>query len=304
MSKFIRTVLSLTILFMFILSSCNLPSATQQVGEPNTVFTQAAQTIEAQLTRSAPFNTPTLPPAPPTNTPISLPTLALASSTPAASPTAICDQAFFIKDVTIPDGTSMSAGDVFKKTWRIKNTGTCTWSGYTLVFDAGEAMNPVIDPIPTVGPGQEVDVSVTFTAPSDAKTYFSYWRIRNASGILLPVIGGDANKSFYVEIKVGDGGSGGPFAVTNVTMSASGSCGNFTITANITTNGAGSVTYKWKRSDGAIDNQAHDPIIFDAAGTQSVSTSWHLGAAGSHWMDIYIDNPNHQQFGRANLSCP
>jgi serine/threonine protein kinase len=95
-----------------------------------------------------------------------------------------------------------------------------------------------------------------------------------------------------------------PFEVTVVNMSASGSCGHFIIQADITTNGAGNVTYKWKRSDGATDNASHPDVVFNSAGTQSVTTEWYLGASGSHWMDLYIDNPNHLQFGRANFSCP
>jgi hypothetical protein len=72
-------------------------------------------------------------------------------------------------------------------------------------------MSPVTDPIPTVAPGQEVDVSVTFTAPAELKSYKSYWRIRNPSGVLLPVFGGVDNKTFFVDIKVGYASSGFDF---------------------------------------------------------------------------------------------
>jgi hypothetical protein len=56
--------------------------------------------------------------------------------------------------------------------------------------------------IGTVPAGQEVDLSVNFTAPTAAGTYRSYWRIRNGSGVLIPVLGGTEGKSFFVEIKV------------------------------------------------------------------------------------------------------
>jgi hypothetical protein len=79
------------------------------------------------------------------------------------------------------------------------------------VFDSGEAMSPVPDPIGTVAPGQEVDVSVTFTAPTTNNTYRSYWRVRNASGVLIPVSFGNEGKSFYVEIKVATVSSGFDF---------------------------------------------------------------------------------------------
>ncbi len=108
------------------------------------------------------------------------------------------------------------------------------------------------------------------------------------------------SRKFYVQIKV----ETGKFAVTSVTFTTSGGCGSFTATANITVNGAGTVTYKWLRSDGATDTVTHDPLEFTAAGTKSVSQSWSTTASGSKWIDIYIDKPNHQQFGRATFTCP
>ena len=174
------------------------------------VFTAAALTVQAQSTQLAPFSTPTLPPAQPTNT-LVIPTVAVPTVTRVVSPTPACDQALFVKDVTIPDGTVVAPSTTFKKTWRLRNIGTCTWSGYTLVFDSGEAMSPVIDPIGTVAPGVEVDVSVTFTAPTTNNTYRSYWRVRNASGVLLPVSFGSDGKAFYVEIKVATVSSGFDF---------------------------------------------------------------------------------------------
>jgi hypothetical protein len=196
-------ILSIVSIVVLILSACNLPSGTP-TAEPNVVFTAAALTVQAQSTQMAPFSTPTLPPVQPTITSIVVasPTLAIPTVTRSVPPTAACDQAQFIRDVTIPDGSEIAPGATFKKTWRLKNIGTCTWSGYQLVFDSGEAMSPVPDPIGTVAPGQEVDVSVTFTAPTVTKTYRSYWRVRNASGVLIPVSYGTDGQSFYLEIKV------------------------------------------------------------------------------------------------------
>ena len=204
--------LSLVSIFVLIFSACNLPSGTP-TPEANVVFTAAALTVQAQSTQLAPFSTPTLPPAQATNTvaPITSPTLAIPTITRAVSPTPACDQAQFIRDVTIPDGTVVAPGTTFEKIWRLRNIGTCTWSGYQLVFESGEAMSPVPDPIGTVAPGQEVDVSVTFTAPTTNNTYRSYWRVRNSSGVLIPVSFGSEGKSFYVEIKVANVSSGFDF---------------------------------------------------------------------------------------------
>ncbi len=63
-------------------------------------------------------------------------------------------------------------------------------------------------PLPTVAPGQELDVSINMVAPTTPGTYRGYWRIRNASGVLIPVAGGYQGKSFFVEIKVQTTSSG------------------------------------------------------------------------------------------------
>src|SRR5262247_2508782 len=106
MSTFIRNTLILTVILL-ILAACNLPSNAPATEEPNVVFTAAAQTIEAQLTPSPSFSTPTLPAILPTNT-----TLA-SSATPirppaTVPPTAMCDLAQFVRDVTIPDGSTFA----------------------------------------------------------------------------------------------------------------------------------------------------------------------------------------------------
>jgi len=118
---------------------------------------------------------------------------------------ATCDWAQFIADVTVPDGTAYTPGAAFRKTWRLKNIGACTWTtSYSLVFDSGEKMGaPSAVNFPAnVAPGQTVDLSVDMTAPSAAGHYFGYWKLRNAGGVIFG-IGYTANKPFWVEIYVG-----------------------------------------------------------------------------------------------------
>lgn len=210
MSKSVR-IISILLVAVVILSACNLPSNAPATEEPNAIFTAAALTVQAQLNQSTPFSTPTIPPPQPTNTVAApLPTLApVSTNTPIQSPTPACDAALFVKDVTYLDGSQVEPGATFKKTWRLRNVGTCTWSGYALTFDSGEAMGGVPDPIGIVGPGQEVDVSVSFTVPTTLSgTVRSYWRLRNTTGVLLPVQNGFNNKSFFVDVKVGLTSSG------------------------------------------------------------------------------------------------
>jgi len=130
------------------------------------------------------------------------------STFPAAEATpvhaAACDWARFIADVTVPDGTTYAPGAAFRKTWRLMNIGSCTWTtSYALVFDSGEIMGaPTAINFPyNVAPGQSVDLSVDMIAPSSAGHFFSYWKLRNASGTIFG-IGSSANMAFWAEIYV------------------------------------------------------------------------------------------------------
>jgi hypothetical protein len=99
-------------------------------------------------------------------------------------PTQLVDEIMYVSDVTIPDGKEMQPGEKFIKTWRVKNTGTTTWSrGYTLVHFKDEKMNgPDNVSLPPAKPGESVDVSVSLTAPSTTGMHHSTWKARNPQG--------------------------------------------------------------------------------------------------------------------------
>ena len=80
--------------------------------------------------------------------------------------------------------------------------------------------------IGTVAPGQEVDLSVTLTAPATNGSYRSYWRIRNPSGVLLPVLSGHQGTSFFADIKVGVFSSGYDFYTKATSATWISSAGN------------------------------------------------------------------------------
>ena len=69
----------------------------------------------------------------------------------------------------------MTPNQEFVKTWKIKNTGDCTWGdGYSLIYSYGDRMSG--QPVPfsvVVLPGQEVEVSVNFKAPGSIGEYTS-----------------------------------------------------------------------------------------------------------------------------------
>ncbi len=247
------------------LGACNLPSKNTE----DIASTAAAQTVAALLSATptsggvTPSFTQLSTPATPTFTP-----LPISTNTPAVTPTPNCNVAQFIADVTIPDGTVMTPGQAFTKKWRVKNIGSCAWSGYLLVFDSGDSMiGPASKPISTLNPGQEVDLEVALTAPATAGNYRGYWRITTNGNVLVPIVDGYQGKSFYVDIKVqgpatATNTSAPAFSVTSVNFTNTGACGGFTATANVIANGAGSVTYHWVWSDGATDSTVHAPIVY------------------------------------------
>lgn len=112
----------------------------------------------------------------------SVPTNNLFETTPTQ---VICDDAKWVEDVTVPDGTQMSPGQDFVKTWKIRNTGSCTWgTGYVPIFAYAEKMGGIAEPLTgAVAPGEEVEISVRFKAPTNTGEFASTWRMANASNV-------------------------------------------------------------------------------------------------------------------------
>lgn len=200
-------------LTLVLLTACNFPrSGVTPQARPETILTYAAQTVEAQLTLSAGEIQATITPGGATPT-ATLEPGDTATTPPDTTSTAgttttseICDRGGFVRDVNYPDDTIVEAGEVFTKTWRLENTGTCTWnSNYAIVFDHGDAMgSPASLPLTdgNVPPGEELDVSITLTAPDDSGEYQGYWKLRNQAGQIFG-LGSNADREFWAKVRVG-----------------------------------------------------------------------------------------------------
>jgi hypothetical protein len=93
-----------------------------------------------------------------------------------------------VEDVTYPDNTITAAGEKFTKTWKLQNTGKCTWAGYTIAFASGDRMDsPDSAPVPDTGPNQTVDVSIDLTAPAADGAYLGNFELHNAEGDKVPI---------------------------------------------------------------------------------------------------------------------
>ncbi len=110
------------------------------------------------------------------------------STPPDDSPSPTCNDSAFVADVTVPDGTNFSAGTSFTKTWRIRNSGSCTWGqDYTFVFVSGDQMGGpnAVGLSRSVAPGHTIDISVNLVSPGSSGSYRGYWRLRTSAGELF-----------------------------------------------------------------------------------------------------------------------
>ena len=212
-----KTILGLkTLMVLTLLLTACAPAATPEPTiDANQLYTQAAQTVIAQLTKNAPpaTQTPAVTKAPtatntlqggllPTLPPLStLPSL----STPTRSALNIADKAQYITQ-SPGDGTNVTAGKVFNITWHLKNTGTTTWNTnyvyrfYAAVNKIGTAANGY-NLTKSVPPNGEIDLTVVATAPGNPGTYDTKWVLTNAEGSNF--------SSFDLSINVVAGPTGG-----------------------------------------------------------------------------------------------
>ena len=111
------------------------------------------------------------------------------------------DYSGLVTDVTVPDNSIVTAGSVFEKIWRINNLGPVVWENRRLVCiddeiilfrKQGDDLIPLERdylvpmekevPIATTGPGETVEIKVTFRAPILPCTTISYWKMVDENG--------------------------------------------------------------------------------------------------------------------------
>jgi len=191
--------LALLLVCGLLLSACGPSTTPEPTADVAAVRTSAASTVEAKFTLTAAAFTPT--PRPPSTEASEPEATATETETSAAvitneegTPVELCDSLGYdvtTVDVNVPDNTIMSPGQDFIKTWLVTNTGACPWgAGYVLAYagytDQMSGQFIALDEV--IQPGQEVEVSVQFTAPDAAGEYLSAWTMRNPQGITFPEV--------------------------------------------------------------------------------------------------------------------
>ena len=187
------------ILLALLVVACG-PSATPADPTPDVaaVRTSAASTVVSQFTLTAAVFTPTSSLSTETPAQEATPTetqpVAAQVTNAEGTTVALCDSLSYsvaTVDVNIPDNTVLTPGQDFIKTWKVKNNGSCPWgAGYVLSYAgyANQMSGQFIALTEVIQPGQEVEVSVQFSAPDSAGEYLSAWQMKNPQGITFPEI--------------------------------------------------------------------------------------------------------------------
>lgn len=110
----------------------------------------------------------------------------------------------FIKE-TIPDGANYQPGQVFHKTWTIKNGGSRIWNAeYGLAITSTKLANETLGslekiPLPhAVKPGEIVEIGVDLIAPEQNGQYTVYYQLMDETETPVP------NSQIWVSITVGN----------------------------------------------------------------------------------------------------
>jgi len=290
-------------------SACGSPAQNESI-----ISTAVAQTVQAGETNPEvvilPTNTPetainaTLTPA---ITPTSEPTLVPASSDPN------CIGAALIGEYP-PDQTLFTPGEYFWKTWTIQNSGTCAWdSTYKLIFWSGDQMGSSFSyPLPEdVLPGEQKEITIYLQAPALEGAYTGYWRLQTPWNANFGV--GPYSQAIYTSIVVDKKPQRdyGILSVTyNIVRDPPTGCPvnvRYTVYATITTNGPYDFQYYWNQSD--ENESAIKNMVFDAAGSKTVSRTWMVGRGDSpnpRWMKIIVTFPEQRGYDKAvwENNCP
>jgi hypothetical protein len=294
-----RILLTFTLvigILSFLLAACASSKGEQELSNEAVLATMVEQTVQARVKTqlAQPADKTATPAATKTSTPIQV------DPTQLTSPG--CLVAGLVSE-TIPDGTVLQKGAAFTKTWKVINGGTCSWStAFKLVFVGGDILGAPyeINLIENVAPGNVTNISVSMVAPNTDANYTGYWMLKTNAGMDIA--------PFTVNIIVGNP-LPSSFQVTKVTAGFRDmvpmSCPHTdSFNVDITTNGAGTVTYFFEDNISGVG--ATKSLNFTSASTLTLEYWITISRDGDYWVLVYINNPNQQYFGpfNFNVNCP
>ena len=297
---------SLFLAFSLILSACANAAPTQ---DPGQVATEVAAQVEAQLAtrvaqamaalaatqKAQTTSTPFIPTIGPNSTLASVKTPTVLSL-PGVPTGVACNATPRSEGESHPDGTTLYINTAFTKKWALSNQGSCTWNAnYKLKFVSGDQMGGPAFILfgASVPPWQSITLALPLKTTNSVGTSTGIWGLYDDKDVYFGRVWVTINR-----ITVAPTSS--VYAVTDVTITQSGT-GTCTYNAAITTNGGGGVEFHW-----IIDGVAKPTIpTDDFTGAQTHAYTYGTAlSSGDHIVHIYIDIPNHTEYGPAAFQCP
>jgi hypothetical protein len=97
------------------------------------------------------------------------------------------DDALFLEDLTIPDGSIITPGAILDKRWSIQNSGTCDWGEDYRLLRLGEDSfeGPQSLALYPARAGSTAVLRVELYAPLTPGDYLSRWQAQSPDGTLF-----------------------------------------------------------------------------------------------------------------------
>jgi hypothetical protein len=206
-------------------------------------------------------------------------------------------RAAYVTDVTIPDDTKLAKDAEFVKTWRIRNSGTCTWKeGTKFVYASGEALGaPVSVAVSPTEPNAQVDISASMKAPATPGTYRSNWQLESPTGKRYGGV-------FYVQIVVE-----GPVTPTPTVTVTPGAATPPTNLAGTVATDCSKVDFAWTGATGETGYKMEGPGLTESLPADTVSYTWNSPPAGSSTVTLIAVAQGGAEIGRVsttvNVAC-
>ena len=247
-----KKILSLFFLTTMLLSACGAQvtdDSPETIQEADEVATETlAPATETEEPTSTPIPQDTI-------TPTLEPTLTPTATLPPPENAIGCTNAArFISDVTVPDNSDLNVGEVFTKTWRVKNTGSCIWwYGYTLThYSESSVSAPESAQLPRTNPGDTADLSIDLIAPGIPGFYRGNFVIRNPEGLAMEIEG---DSRLWVIFNAVDNNT---VAVSVPTITSASSGGETGVQIS---SGAGGTTLNHATCDFTTDSTRQDALL-------------------------------------------
>lgn len=126
--------------------------------------------------------------------PASLPAAVVALITPTAQALPISPQrsdcqnnALFVEDLSVPDGTQVAGGEQIQKRWTVSNAGSCDWTAEYLLVRTDDSLigGPGELALFPARAGEQAVWEVTIVAPFEQGEYRASWQAQGPDGTLF-----------------------------------------------------------------------------------------------------------------------